>query len=78
MLPGLLLEDLAEEPALAFRNAQLTPLQQLGRTRWKIQSGPPPRSFVESTSHRLKVLTGDRLAVRTSERQKREVRLRST
>lgn len=65
-----------EEPALAFRNAQLTPLQRLGRTQWKIQSGYSQRSFVESTNHRLKSLTGDRLSARTLDRQKVEVRLR--
>lgn len=65
-----------EEPAFAFRNAQLTPLQRLGRTEWKKQSGYSQRSFVESTNHRLKSLTGDRLAARTFDRQVVEVALR--
>lgn len=67
---------LKEEPAFAFRNAQLTPLQRLGRTQWKMRSGYSRRSFVESTNHRLKALTGDRLSARTAERQRVEVRLR--
>lgn len=65
-----------EEPALAFRNRQLTPLQRLGRTAWKVQSGYSQRSFVECTNNRLKSITGDHLAARTVERQKVEVRLR--
>ena len=65
-----------DEPAFAFRNAQLTPLQRLGRTEWKMRSGYSQRSFVESTNHRLKSITGDRLSARTLDRQKAEVRLR--
>lgn len=45
-----------EERAFAYRNAQLTPLQRLGRTEWKVRSGYSQRSFVESTNHRLKSL----------------------
>lgn len=67
---------MTDEPAFRFRNAQLTPLQRLGRTEWKIQSGCSKRSYVESMMHRLKSLTGDRLASRSLERQKVEVRLR--
>ena len=67
---------LRDEPAFAFRNAQLTPLKRLGRTQWKIQSGCAMRSYVEAMMHRLKSLTGARLAARTEERQKVEVRLR--
>jgi hypothetical protein len=65
-----------EAAAFAFRNAQLTPLQRLGRTEWKKRSGCSRRSYVEAMMHRLKALTGDRLAARTFERQKVEVRLR--
>jgi IS5 family transposase len=65
-----------EEPALAFRNRQLTHLQRLGRTPWKVQSGYSQRSFVECTNNRLKSITGDKLAARTLARQKVEVRLR--
>ena len=64
------------EPALQFRNAQLTPIKRLGRTAWKIKTGCSQRSFVESTNHRLKSITGDRLSARTMDRQKVEVRLR--
>ena len=65
-----------EEPAFTFRNEQLTKLQRLGRSEWKMASGYSRRSFVESTNHRLKSLTGDKLAARTADRQKVEVRLR--
>ncbi len=65
-----------EEPAFAYRNAQLTPLQRLGRSEWKKQSGCSKRSYVESMMHRLKSITGDRLSARTLARQKVEVRLR--
>jgi IS5 family transposase len=65
-----------DERAFRFRNAQLTPLQRLGRTQWKIQSGCAKRSYVESMMHRLKSLTGASLSARTLERQKVEVRLR--
>jgi hypothetical protein len=64
-----------EEPAFTFRNEQLTKLQRLGRSEWKMASGYS-RSFVESTNHRLKSLTGDKLAARTADRQQVEVRLR--
>ena len=65
-----------DERALRFRNGQLTHLQRLGRTQWKKQSGCSRRSYVEAMMHRLKSITGDRLAARTLERQKVEVRLR--
>lgn len=65
-----------EEAAFAWRNAQLTPLQRLGRTEWKRRSGCSKRSYVESMMRRLKALTGDRLAARSFERQQVEVRLR--
>ncbi|MDO8415270.1 MAG: IS5 family transposase [Agitococcus sp.] len=61
------------EPAFAFRNA---PLQRLGRTEWKIQSGCAKRSYVEAMMHRLKSITGDKLSARTMDRQVVEVRLR--
>jgi hypothetical protein len=65
-----------EEPAFIFRNKQLTILKRRGRRRWKIESGCGQRSFVESTNHRLKAITGDRLSARTMDRQVVEVRLR--
>lgn len=65
-----------DEPAFRFRNSQLTPLQRLGRTAWKIQSGLSQRSFVECTNNRFKSITGAYLAARTGDRQMVEVRLR--
>ncbi len=65
-----------DEPALRFRNSQLTPLQRLGRTQGEVQSGCSRRSYVESMMHRLKSLTGASRQARTLERQKVEVRLR--
>lgn len=65
-----------DEKALRFRNSQLTHLQRLGRTQWKIESGCSKRSYIESMMHRLKSLTGASLSARTLERQKVEVRLR--
>lgn len=67
----------ADEPALRFRNAQLTPWRRLGKTEWGKHSGYSRRSFVESTMHRLKALTGARLSARTADRQLAEVRLRA-
>jgi len=64
------------EPALQFRNSQLTRLQMLGRTSWKVASGYSQRSFVESTNHRLKSLTGDCRSARTADLQCVEVLLR--
>jgi hypothetical protein len=66
----------AEPNAYRHRNAQLTRLQRRGRRRWKIESGYSQRSFVESTNHRLKSLTGDRLAARGAAQQQVEVALR--
>ncbi len=65
-----------DEKALRFRNSQLTHLQRLGRTQWKVQSGASRRSYVEAMMHRLKSITGASLSARTLERQKVEVRLR--
>lgn len=48
----------------------------LGRQAWKTGSGYSRRSFVESTMHRLKSLTGERLHARREDAQRVEVRLR--
>jgi hypothetical protein len=65
-----------DEHAFRFRNKQLTVLRRRGRRRWKIESGCGQRSFVECTNHRLKSITGDRLAARTPAGQVNEVRIR--
>lgn len=65
-----------DEAAFVFRNQQVRAIGMLGRPEWKKKSGLTGRSFVESMMHRFKSLTGDRLASRTLERQKVEVRLR--
>jgi hypothetical protein len=65
-----------DEHAFRFRNKQLTVLRRRGRRRWKIESGCGQRSFVECTNHRLKSITGDRLAARTPMGQINEVRIR--
>jgi IS5 family transposase len=65
-----------DEPAFRFRNKQLTVKRRLGRRRWAIGSGYSQRSFVETTNHRLKSITGDKLSARTLEGQRVEVRIR--
>ena len=64
------------ERAFRWRNAELTRLQRMGRTRWKMATGLSQRSFVESTMRRLKAITGEHLSARSLDRQKVEVRLR--
>ena len=64
------------EHAFRWRNAELTRLQRLGRSQWKIATGLSQRSFVESTNRRFKTITGDKLSARTLDRQRVEVRLR--
>jgi hypothetical protein len=53
-----------DEPAFRYRNSQLTPLQRLGRTEWKVATGLGQRSRGECTNNRLKSSTGVRLAAR--------------
>ena len=65
-----------EDRAFAFRNSQLTPLQRLGRTAWKVKTGLSQRSFVECTNNRLKSITGGHVSAREDERQEVELRLR--
>jgi hypothetical protein len=65
-----------DEPAFRFRNSQLTPLQRLGRTQWKVQSGLGQRSFIECTNNRLKSITGSHLSARKPANQVVEVRIR--
>ena len=65
-----------DEPAFVFRNQQLRAIGRLGRQAWKLRSGMSRRSYVEAMMHRLKCVTGDRLAARTAERQAVELRLR--
>jgi hypothetical protein len=47
----------------------------MGRRRWKIAARLSQRSYVESTNRHLKTITGDKLAARTFDCQKVEVRL---
>lgn len=65
-----------DEAAFVFRNSQVRAIGMRGRPEWKKKSGMNRRNFVEAVMHRFKSWTGNRLASRTLERQKVEVRLR--
>ena len=65
-----------DEPTFVFCNKQVPALGELGRDAWRLRSGVSQRSYVESVMHRLKSLTLDKLAARTTERLNVEVQLR--
>jgi IS5 family transposase len=65
-----------DEAAFRFRNKQLTAKRRRGRRAWAIESGYSQRSFVETTNHRLKAITGDKLSARTDAGARVEVRIR--
>lgn len=65
------------EPAFRWRNQQLRVRNVLGDKAWRITSGYSRRSYAETVMHRLKALTGARMASRSTANQEVELRLRA-
>jgi hypothetical protein len=65
-----------EGPAVEARNEILRATKRLGRTIWKKWSGYHRRSLVETKMHCFKLL-GHRVAARTFDRQKTELKVRA-
>lgn len=59
------------------RDETVRRIRQVGRKRWKIESGYHRRSRIENTFFRFKTVFGDRLAARTRENQCAQLRVRS-
>jgi hypothetical protein len=64
----------SEEPLA--RDENIRRIRQVGRQRWKEESGYHRRSLAETTMFRLKTIFGDKLSARDLERQKREAAIR--
>ena len=65
-----------EGPGVEARNETLRATKRLGRTIWKKWSGYHRRSLVETKMHCFKLL-GQRVAARTFDRQKTELKVRA-
>ena len=69
---GAALWHKAGEPKSAQRDANLKRMGEIGRRRWKRETGYYRQSKVENTVYRYKTLLGGKLGARDFERQKRE------
>lgn len=65
------------EPAFRWRNSQRRIRNHIGDKAWRLASGYSRRSYAETMMHRLKALTGPRMASRQTANQVVELRLRA-